>query len=145
MRDEIRNAVFARAATRWRRTHPKSFIGRLFSPIFGGKLDAILIVEHDEGDAESLLCEGNVVAAWRMDENGVCPVDLAELDSMEGKRGRIHLLRFFIFEDDSEVIANEMERPGQGTLLRFKVKRQESGVKLSFRQSSLLLGGYRAT
>jgi len=141
--DDIRQAIIARGTKRWNRVNSPSLIGRLFSPLFGGKLDAIVIVEHDASDQNSMVCEGNIIGAWQQDENGLNSIDPAEVDPgpLRGKRWSKHVLRFHISDDHSQVIANEMEGPEQGSLMLFKVKPHESGVKLALRRTSLVLGG----
>ena len=75
MKDDIRQAIIARGTKRWNRVHSPSLIGRLLSPLFGGKLAAVLVVEHDASDSDSLVCRGNVIAAWQQDENGLNSID----------------------------------------------------------------------
>ena len=143
MKDAIRQAVMDRGKKRWQRVHSPSFIGRLLRPLFGEKLEAVWIVERDASDLGSLACQGNVIAAWRLDAAGLNEIDSSEADPgpLHGRKWRTHVLRFHISDDDEVVVANEMEGPEQGTLIQFKVKPVDGGVKLVVRRTSLVLAG----
>ena len=143
MKDQIRQAVIARATKRWNSVNSPSLIGRLLRPLFGAKFEAVLVVEHDASDADTLVCHGNVIAAWRHDSNGFDSIEPSDVDPgpVHGRKWKKHVLRFHIADDGAVVITNDLEGPEHGILIRFKVKQQESGVKLAARRTRFVLSG----
>lgn len=137
---QIREAVIARARKRWERVTSPSLLGKLAKPIFGGNLEAVIVVEYSQADPRTMFCGSDRLAAWRFDEQGFRQIDPADADPgpVQGKKWKQHVLRFHISPEGDLVIANEMEGPQVGTLLRFKVKPKPDGVKLSVRGTALM-------
>jgi hypothetical protein len=143
-RDAVRDQVFQRVEKRWKRIHPSSLLGKLFSPLFGSpKVEAIFIVERDDGDVSSMVCGGKAVAAWQYDRGGQKQIDPSNVDPGEayGKIWFRQIVNFHITPDNQRVILNELEGPGRGRLLRYAVKGDGTDVRLRFRGAATVFGG----
>jgi hypothetical protein len=128
--DQIREQVFERQRSRWAqlKATPGAF-GRWFDSIFGkSPAEGFFIVEHEAVDPDTLLCTGPILRAWRVNDQGLRPVDAAEVESGKtvGRWWQYQLVRLFISPDMKQVFLNELEGPKEGTLM-FMQPRESNG------------------
>ena len=107
--------------------------GRLFDLIFRkSPAEGFFIVEHEAADADTLLCTGAILWAWRLDDQGLRPVDPAEVQPGKtiGRWWQYQLVRLFIPADMKQVFLNELEGPEQGTLMSMQPRESKEQVTL---------------
>lgn len=142
----IRNAIFDRQRMRWSKiTATPGFLGRVVQTIFGkNPAEAFYIVEHEAADPESGECAGDVLAAWRLDHQGLREVDPNSVDPgrlIKNRMWQHQMVHMFISDDGQHVFLNEMDGPEWGTILWMKPKQSTEGLKLKVVRAAPVLGG----
>lgn len=136
--EQIQQALFDRGRRHWARANPSAPLKRLLRPLFARPLDVILFVSYAGADPETLLCEGEMLAAWRLDGHGLTAM-APPLVAREN--GRSMEIGFHKPAARNELIVNEMERPGQGRLVQFELQSVAGRVRLTPRRSLVMRAG----
>jgi hypothetical protein len=146
IKDAIRRQVFEREQHRWSMSRKPNWLGRLLRFLSELKKppEAFFIAEFQATDTASLQCTGDILQAWRLDENGLRSIAPAEIDTGEvvGRSWPRPLIRFFISENNDCVVLNDMDGPQQGVLIHLIPEQTPQGVKLKAKRTEVTTGGH---
>lgn len=144
--DQIRERLLEREQMRWAKITTKpGFFGHLLQSIFGkNPAQGLFIVEHEAADPDTGQCAGEVLQAWRLDQEGFRSVESSQVDpgNKIGRMWQYQMVRFFISDDGDHVFVNEMDGPDQGMLIYMRPTRSQGHLDLKVVRAAPVLGGY---